>query len=494
MLELLPVFYCIYYHSLTIMIENIGHVISLGAGILQLPLIEEIKKCGGYSIAIDKNPHALGVKKADYFIEASTKNAQEIIRKLDSLLCRSKITHCVTVGTDMTSTLAEVNEHFGLEGLMVWQSEVTTHKGKMRKFLKTAGLPQPKFYYSADKNDLHAWLVAQMIQQENKNRFVLKPVDNMGARGVIYFEDIMDMSFIFELAQKESTLQEVIVEEYIEGDEISVDALIYDGRCFLTGVADRIIQKKEEMYFIEIGHNIPTRHNQDVIHKIQDTMQAIADALGSPQKPYHGPLKGDLKYTKKNEIIVGEVASRLSGGFMSTHTFPYATGVNLMKLYLDLIVRNKTSFFDIVQNLDYTSVSIERSILGTPGKLKIQSRPPKKYFNETVGQKTKLCEFLINYNVGDIIEPTKNNIGKYAHVIIQSDSFENAEILWADLSQKIIPCTEPPSFEPRELRKQAINKFHPKYCWACKVCDGLNCAFGGSRYGGSWKYANFSRK
>ncbi len=461
------------------MMENIGHVIVLGAGILQTPLIEEIKKYGGYSLVIDKNPYALGIKKADYFLEASTKEAQEIICKLDSLSFRSEITHCVTVGTDMTSTLAHVNEHLGLEGLMVWQSEVTSHKGKMRKFLKTAGgLPQPEFYCSSDKNDVHRWLVSEINQKEKESRFVLKPVDNMGARGVIYFENIMDISFAFELAQKESASQEIIVEEYIEGDEISVDALIYDGRCFLTGVADRIIQREESMYFVETGHNMPTRHNRGVIQKIQHTMQAIADALGSPKKPYHGPLKGDLKYTKQNNIIVGEVASRLSGGFMSTHTFEHATGVNLMKLYLNLITRNKTSFFDIVQNIGYTSVCIERSILAEPGQLKVSSRPSKEYFSsqKKENQETKLCEFFLNCGEGDIIEPVKNNVGKYAHVIIQSNSLENAEALWADLSQKVIPHTEPPSFTPRELRKQAVKKFHPKYCWACKICDGLNCA------------------
>ena len=299
-------------------------------------------------MVVDQDPLAPGVKFADKFLEVSARDIPKILEKIQSSNWKEKLSFCITVGTDMTPSAAAINEHFNLPGLRPNQSEVTTHKGKMRKFLGEAGLPQPKWFCSAQKENIYEWVqLAQQEKNEQKkeqkkqNGFVMKPVDNMGARGVIYFDSIMDIGFVFELAQRESYVREVITEEYIEGDEISVDALVYEGECFLTGVADRIIKKRDGMYFIELGHNMPTSHSTNIIGKIQKTMQKVSDALGNLRGiPYHGALKGDLKLlrsNKQNEIIVNEIASRLSGGFMSTHTFPHATGVNLMKLYLELI-------------------------------------------------------------------------------------------------------------------------------------------------------------
>ena len=451
------------------MINPLGYVLVLGAGVGQHPLIKEIRKYGGRSIAVDMNPNAPGVKEADYFLEVSIKNPQEIIQKVEALPFKKELTHCITVGTDMTSSMAKINAHFNLSGLSVQQSEVTSHKGKMREFLKASACVQPKFKYSSHKSDIDNWINAQ----QDQHQFVIKPVDNMGARGVIYFKDPMDTSFAFELAQRESVSKEVIVEDYIEGDEISVDALVYEGECFLTGVADRIIQRVDDMYFIETGHSMPTAQSQDVVQKIKITMQRIADALSSKVSPYHGALKADLKYTDKNEIIVGEVASRLSGGFMSTHTFPYSTGVNLMKLYLDLITKNNTAFFSVVRDIYHTSVCIERSIFTKPGKLKTKDVPQKKKF---VNKDAHLCDLFVNYKEEDIIWPIKNNVGKYAHAIITSKYIEIAENFWEEIKNTISPLINYPSFEVRAMRRQAVKKFNPKYCWVCKICDGLNCA------------------
>ncbi len=43
-----------------------------------------------------------------------------------------------------------------------------------------------------------------------------------------------------------------------------------------------------------------------------------------------GCAKGDIKITPKGAMM-GELAARLSGGFMSAYTYPYATGVNLIR-------------------------------------------------------------------------------------------------------------------------------------------------------------------
>ena len=452
------------------------YVIILGAGPLQVPIIEEINKRGWRSVVIDQDPLSTGAKFAHKFLAISTRDIPEILSTIQSCSWKKQLAYCVTVGTDMTPSVAAINEHFDLPGLRPKQSEVTTHKGKMRRFLEKAGLPQPKWFSCSEKEKIYQWAQKYKEQKEKESclGFVMKPVDNMGARGVIYLKSVLDISFAFELAYRESYVQEVIMEEYIEGNEISVDALIYDGECFLTGVADRIIEKHDDMYFTELGHNMPTSHSSDVIDKIQGTMQKISDALGSLQGvPYHGALKGDLKLTKKNEIIVNEVASRLSGGFMSTHTFPTSTNVNLMELYIDLITQNKQDFIRKAKNIQYKNVCIERSILPKVGLIQ-ETYTPVLSKEKTAA--AELAGFFSFHKKGDIIYPLKNNLGKFAHTIIQAKDLKSAESLWKQINKKFYPKVEMPVVEKNFFRKRAKKNFNDKFCWVCRICDGKNCA------------------
>lgn len=71
---------------------------------------------------------------------------------------------------------------------------------------------------------------------------VLKPADNMGARGVMKVENECDILAAFNRAKSSSPSGEVIIEEYMDGPELSIDMLIYENEIYVTGVADRIIE------------------------------------------------------------------------------------------------------------------------------------------------------------------------------------------------------------------------------------------------------------
>ena len=227
----------------------------------------------------------------------------------------------------------------------------------------------------------------------------------MGARGVVYLPKKEDISFSFELAQRESISKEVVIEEFIEGDEISVDALVYEGKCHLTGVADRMIRRFDDMYFVEVGHNIPTSHGKTTIKKIESVMQSFADALSElGAKPYHGALKGDLILTKHKEIYINEIASRLSGGFMSTHTFRYSSGLNLMEAYLNLIFKKKKAFDSFLDKLSFSHCCIERAIIVPPGLIQKVKLPGKDKLKTGEGT---IRDVFLNCSEGDFSYPVR---------------------------------------------------------------------------------------
>ena len=447
--------------------KNKPHILVLGAGLLQGEILKEINRRGLISVAADQNPDAVFRSLADHFLNVSTRNPQDIIKAVEASHLKEKITHCITVATDMTVSAASINKKLNLCGPSLNQTLITTHKARMREFLTQHQFLQPRFKHSSTKEECYYWL-----EKQTAKTFVIKPVENMGARGVIYLPKKEDISFSFELAERESISKEVVIEEFIEGDEISVDALVYEGKCYLTGIADRIIRRFEDIYFVEVGHNMPTSHSKAVTQNIEAIMQSFADALGEIEsRPYHGALKGDLILMKNKKILINEIASRLSGGFMSTHTFRYSSGLNLMGAYLNLVLKEKKAFDSFINELSYFNCCIERAIIVSPGLIEKVELPDKLKTRGGVIQ-----DVFLNYSEGDISYPLKSNLGKFGHVIIQSQNLKDGQTVWSSFRDQTFIKSNINGLDHSQFRRQAKKNFNPKFCWVCRECNGLNCA------------------
>jgi len=450
-------------------------IVIIGASYFQNCLIAKAKERGWYTITIDQDSRAIGAAEADLFLQVSTKDIEGIIAALEPV---KELFHmCATIGTDMSPSVAAVNKHFNLSGITPAQAEVTTHKGRMREFLGKHNFFQPQFGIFKDKDHISRWM------QENKfnSGYVIKPVKNMGARGIMYIEKVDDLSFAYDYAMSFSKERELIIEEYIEADELSVDIMVYNGKSYLTGVADRVIERKDNRYFIETGHNMPSKHAGDVIEKLEELFNKFSAALSMLSgKSYTGVFKGDLRLTPTGEIAIGEIASRLSGGFMSTHTYPYASGNNLLDGYLDLLDGRLPHFISEGLNNQYPNVVIERALIAEPGVID-EFRTVDNYHNSA----GELVFSKININRGEIVHSLKNNIGKVANYIIRADSLQKCEECWANIEKKIFLKISHPVYKWREIRESARKNFNPRFCWACESCDGGHCASGVPGMGGT---------
>ena len=447
-------------------------IVIIGAGLLQIPIIETAKRMNYQTFVVDINTKAIGANLGDQFIEASTRDPKLVIKKLEPYAGQFHM--CLTVGTDMTNTTSAVNEYFGLPGITKSQSAVTSHKGNMRRFLAESGFEQPYFVVSTNKEKLYSW--AGEHSNEFADGFVIKPVQNMGARGVLYLPDIHHLSYAFEMAQSNSLNGEVILEEFIPAHEISIDALAFNNEVVITGFADRIIEMKDNRFFIERGHTMPSRLESNIELEITTNLKKLLET--NIFRNYTGAFKGDIRLTKDNKIIIGEIATRLSGGFMSTHTYPYASTIDLMQAYVDL----HESRLDLRQFLNqYQKVSIERSIEAPAG---ILVAIEKVDLIDYQTQNASLKDVFYNYKIGDIVQDLQSNVGKLAHFVIEASSLQEAEQLWVTIQDNFQFSIKPLEYNNLELNRTARKRFNPKSCWVCKVCDGNNCASGVPGMGG----------
>lgn len=429
----------------------------IGAGELQIPLIQAAKSLDLHVIATDANPNAIGFSYADNSIIASTLDVQE---SLDKLIEYTVSTPCniagvATAGTDASQTVAKIAEHFSLPGHHMQAAINASNKAKMRIALQKENVPIPK--YKIITNIDEAIEFFNMIQAP----CVLKPTTNMGARGISLVNSLEELEQAFLLAQENNhTTIELLIEEYIDAHELSIDALVHNGMITITGIADRIIEYSP--YFVETGHILPSSLSDEWIKRAVLTFRDAIKALGLTQ----GAAKADLKISKTNTWII-EVAARLSGGFMSSHTFPFATGIPLHEYMVRIALGEQLPELIPTKNL----ISVERSIVLPPGIIKKISIP------ENISQQQYIKYFSFRAKEGDIISPPKNNLDKQGNIIATAPTRELAlrAINKALDTLKIeVDDTRDYSYILTQSNKNA-KILLKSTCNVCRECDGLWC-------------------
>ena len=290
--------------------------------------------------------------------------------------------------------VAAVANALNLPGIKFEDAEAATNKIKMRMRFKEHGVPSPNF--------LPVWSLSDAKKAGKILKFpvVIKPSDNMGARGVMRVDNFNQLADAFRFSKGASPSGELIMEEFMDGPELSIDAIIFNEEITITGIADRIIEYPP--YFIETGHNMPSSLQKDVQEAACDIMKLGIRALGIDI----GAAKGDIKITKDGPMI-GELAARLSGGFMSAYTYPFSTGVDLMKAMIEVALGQEPGNLEPVIN----QFSIERAIITKNGIVK------KITGLEEALKIPGIKEIFLNVKPGDKVIQPRSNVEKAGHII-----------------------------------------------------------------------------
>ena len=397
-------------------------ILILGAGLMQRPAILSAKELGFNAVVIDANPCAECVSLADEFKKIDLKDKDEIFNYAKELKQNSELKGIFTAGTDFSASVSYAAEKLGFPCHSYESALNATIKPRMRQCFDRSNVPSPRFF-SLSGAEITEEKVFSIIENLSFP-CVVKPADNMGARGCRMIRSKDEAWQSVKTAAENSRTSTVILEEYMEGPEFSIDAIVYDGTLTITGFADRHIFYKP--YFIETGHTMPTKIDEKkrlaLISAFADGVHALGFSCGA--------AKADIKFTEKGPQI-GEIAARLSGGYMSGWTFPYSSGLNLTKQALLVASGNEPSELIggriplKIKNagfalFDYPSknVSAERAWISIPGKLKsIQFCSKDSCVQDIFPRPVK---------TGDKVDFPRNNVQKCGNVISKSNSYDEA--------------------------------------------------------------------
>lgn len=371
---------------------------------LQIPAILEAKKLGLYVIAVDMNPDAEGFSYVDKKIVVSTTDTKKVLEEAK----KNKIDGIITIASDRPmTTVAKVAKELDLIGIDEKTAINATNKSKMRDALKANGVPIP-MYFSVDKYDQYLDSIEKI---KNKNyKAIVKPADNSGSRGIRLIEnyDEEELEKIYKYCKENSNSGLLVVEEFMQGPEVSVETISYKGTCHVIQITDKITTGQP--YFVEMGHNQPSSLDKDILEKIKKVAIDANKAIGIE----NGPSHTEIKVTKDGPKIV-EIGARLGGDNITTHLVPYSTGVNMVEACISIAIGQEIDIRKKFQKASATrykecDVGKIRKITGVDEAKKIQG----------------VKDVKIVHGVGEESRQIKNSNDRVAYVISQAENTSKA--------------------------------------------------------------------
>lgn len=379
----------------------------LGASILQLPAIKKAKKMGLNVIVVDMNPNAIGFKEDGITpLIISTTDTPAVVRAAKE----HHIDGIMTLASDVPMpTVAAVCEELGLAGVSSRTAINATNKAEMRKCFKAHGAPIPEFYIVRDVNEFIE------AASHFTTTFVAKPADNSGNRGVKLVDatsaDNETLAEAFEYSHRFTRDGRVLLEEYMDGDEFSVETMSINGECHIIQITDKLTSGPP--YFVELGHTQPSHYDEASKALIIEATRAGVKALGID----NGPSHTEIKLTSRGPKIV-EIGARLGGDCITTHLVPLSTGVDMVEACIHIALGETPDI-----EAKFSKGAAIRFLQPNPGMLKGISGV------EQVRLIPGIIEVGFMKEIGDVVPVMRNGLDRVGYVIAQQPTREEAVAL-----------------------------------------------------------------
>ena len=281
--------------------EGMQRLAVIGASYLQLPLVKKAKEKGLYTLCFAWVEGAVCKDEADEFFPISIVEKEQILE-----VCREKqIDGICTIASDVAApTVAYVAEKMGLVGNTYEVALRANNKYLMRQAFSAAGIPCPSYKKVTSYEQLDSVALRFPV--------IVKPTDRSGSLGITKVEQIDDLRTAVETALASSFKHEAIVEEFIEGREISVEFISYHGIHYPSQITDKVTTGAP--HFVELEHHQPADFTKEQYDQIYDLTKRALNALGVT----NGASHSEYKITVDGKIYVMEIGARMGGDFIGS--------------------------------------------------------------------------------------------------------------------------------------------------------------------------------
>ena len=321
----------------------------LCGGIPQIAAIKELKKRGITTILADMNENVAAREYADGFYKVSVLDVDGV----RNLAKEQEIDFIISVCADQVlQVAAQVSEELGLPCYIDFATaENVSKKSYMKKVFWDNNIPTSKFV-----------IMDEFDEEKIKHLeypIIVKPVDAYSSRGVTKVSNLEELKAAFEKAKNISRTNNAIVEEFVEGDEVTVDVYVEDGIAHILCLTNLYKIGEDGKFIINRSH-IPAMISKDIEDQIVDTAQKIVDAFGLKNCPMLIQL-----ISTGEKISVVEFCARTGGGIKFV-MIKKASGFDVVKAVIDLALGNKPHVEDFEKS---KTITVNEFVYCNPGEL-----------------------------------------------------------------------------------------------------------------------------
>lgn len=301
------------------------NILVLGAGALQVPIIQTIQARGYNPVVVslhNDEPGMLIVKDkvvGDFCDEEFT-------------LQIAKDWKVIAVVTDQTDlpvrTIAYVCDHLGLPSIGYKTACLFTDKFLMREKCKEIGVKTIAYSLVGSLEEAKKFFI------DLHHSAILKPINNQGSKGVYKVSSIEELEEKYAEATRYARGQKILIEEFITGQELVIEALALDGKVTNLVCGDTHYFEVKDAFAAK-DRIFPSMLDEEIVNKALNLNKKIVSGFGLSRGLTHGEYIID-----GHDVYLIEIAARGGGVYISSDIIPLMTGFNTTSFILDIATKS----------------------------------------------------------------------------------------------------------------------------------------------------------
>jgi len=375
------------------------YFVSIGAGINQIPLIKEAKRCGFQVIGIDMNPAAPGFYYCDLKIQESVEDYESIFVKLSEMLVDGKISAIMTksFGPAMITT-AFLCEKFGFPFLPFAESLKFQDKRILKKFFIKSDITVPSTINITSKTNISGL-------KENIFPVIVKPTFGHAKTGINIINNHVELKKFVSSHNPEK----YIFEHFISGDEIICAGIVHEKKYYHILMSDK--KTSPQPYFSDILHTTPSKYHH-LVSKTIEVGEKIAEAF----KIDTSPMIMEFKIDSNENLYLLEAVPEFGGEFIPDVMVYAATSYN----HIENTIRAASNLnFRLPLKVSVNNAVAVKYISGTDGILTSCSI-------DSVNKSDDIIFSRIFKHIGEKVSALKTNHDRIGVIIATGKTVEQA--------------------------------------------------------------------
>ncbi len=287
-------------------------IMVVAGGDWQVCLVKKAKEMGHYVICSNLYEDSPAFPYADACEVADVLDKEKNLKIAERYMPDAVITDQSDIAVP---TVAYVNERLGLRGIGTDLASLFTNKYEMRLFCRDRGIPVPDFKLCRTPEEAAEFL-------KGRDEMIIKPIDSQAGRGVFLVRSEEDIRQHFEKSMSFSNREKVVLaEQYIRGEEFSVDGLCVEGVQHPLAIS----RKEHYAYNPNMAKTLFFSHadpeyDYELLRRQNKT---LVEAAGLP----FGLTHAEYKFQDGRYYLI-EIGARGGGSNISGKVTPYMSGID----------------------------------------------------------------------------------------------------------------------------------------------------------------------